>query len=102
MADTDYAYNVVGTSHFKCQCSIMPRSWLGHWEKATGRVRDKCFAKGCGSMAEVGAHVRVVGWDQRTTWIIPFCQFHNKRPDTKLIPLKWGTVLAAAAASDCS
>ena len=98
MAD---AYNVVGTSHLKCQCTYGHKTWLGHWERATGLLRNKCRAKGCARRAQVGAHVKVVGWDGRTTWIVPFCQRHNKRPSTQRIPLKWGTTLAAAAARDC-
>jgi len=97
----DFAYNVVGTSHFKCQCTAGSKTWIAHWERATGNIRDKCRARGCRKFAQVGAHVKVFGWDQRTTWIIPFCQHHNKRPSTQWIQLK-PSILAAAASSDCT
>jgi hypothetical protein len=102
-AQVTIVYNVDGTSGRKCVCKVGTKTWLGHWERGTGlAVPDKCSAKGCGKVVEVGAHVKISGDDQRTTWIVPFCQKHNKRPSSQPIALKWAVTLCGAAAVDCA
>lgn len=99
----DTAYNMVGTSGRKCQCSTAPKTWLGHWSRATGlAIPASCCVSGCGNAPEVGAHLRIVGWDARTPWILPFCQYHNKRPAHVAMNLKWGVTAVAAATHDCT
>lgn len=94
--------NVDGTSVRKCVCSNGIKTWLGHWERGTElTLPDKCCAFGCGTYVQVGAHVKEVGGDQRIIWIVPFCQFHNKRPSTEEIKLKPGVTLCGAAKVDC-
>ena len=97
----DIVYNADGTSGRKCKCLDRDKSWLAHWERGTNSVRDKCCAKGCGDYAAVGAHVKHPD-DLREIWIVPFCQWHNKRPINLGIELKWGVVLCGAASKlDC-
>jgi hypothetical protein len=49
---------------------------------------------------KVGAHVKISGDDQRTTWIVPFRQKHNKSPSNQPIALKRAVTLCGAAAVD--
>ncbi len=98
----DFVYNMVGTSSRKCICKAGAKTWLAHWERGTGLNRpDKCCAKYCGNVIEVGAHVKLEGGDQRIPWIVPFCQYHNKRPDSEPIELKDAIMLCGAAKIDC-
>lgn len=96
-------YNLVGTSGRKCQCSVLPRTWLAHWERGTKlSLPDKCVAKGCSKLVEVGAHVYDAD-DLRIVWIVPFCQYHNKRPTDELIWLKDDvTMCGGSMTSDCA
>jgi hypothetical protein len=97
-----YVNNVVGTSKRKCKCRVGHKTWLSHWERGTGLARPmKCCAKYCRHYVEVGAHVRLFGEDQRIIWIIPFCQYHNKRRHNHSIELKPGVMLCGAAKIDC-
>ena len=99
----DFVNNVDGTSKRKCQCLYGSKDWISHWERGTGLVRPlKCCAKWCSDYAVVGAHVKHVGSDQRIVWIIPFCQYHNKRPSNMDIELKLGVMLCGAAKIDCA
>jgi hypothetical protein len=86
-----FVYNIDGTSSRKCQCSYDgSKTWLGHWDyhKAAGeKMPEKCQAKFCREYVAVGAHVRDDD-DKRLVWIIPFCQYHNKRPSSEAIELK--------------
>jgi hypothetical protein len=98
----DIVYNVDGTSSRKCVCKTGSKTWLAHWERGTGlTLPDKCCARNCSGGVEVGAHVRLEGGDGRIVWIVPFCQFHNKRPSSTPIELKWAVMLCGAAKSDC-
>jgi hypothetical protein len=102
-AQATIVYNVDGTSTRKCVCTTGSKTWLGHWERGTTKtLPEKCSAKGCGSVVEVGAHVKIEGDDQRVTWIVPFCQYHNKRPSSEPITLKWEVTLCGAAKVDCA
>ena len=97
-----FVKNAVGTSRFKCQCKFGQKSWLGHWERGTGEdLPEKCCAKYCRHRVQVGAHVKIFGESQKTSWIIPFCHYHNKRPDNYYIELKPGVMLCGAARIDC-
>lgn len=99
-----YVNNVVGTSKRKCKCTIGSKNWLSHWSRGTGLpLPAKCLARYCSHVVQVGAHVRHFGSDQRIIWIIPFCQYHNKRPSNTYIRLKPGAVLCGAAPGvDCA
>jgi hypothetical protein len=98
----DIVYNVDGTSSRKCTCKTGSKTWLAHWERGTNlALPDKCCARYCSTSVEVGAHVKLEGGDGRIIWIIPFCQYHNKRPSSEAITLKWGVMLCGAAKTDC-
>jgi hypothetical protein len=98
----DYVTNVVGTSRRKCKCRVGQKTWLSHWERGTRLIRPlKCVARGCRHRVQVGAHVRHTRSDQRIIWIVPFCQYHNKRAHNHHIPLKDGVTLCGAAKTDC-
>lgn len=99
----DIVYNLDGTSRRKCRCTDKPNTWLAHWERGTGEdLPEKCCAKYCGNYVEVGAHVRHDGSDGRIPWIVPFCQWHNKRPSSEAIELKYGVILCGASmTTDC-
>lgn len=100
----EIVYNKVGTSNRKCQCTYGVKTWLAHWERGTKQtlqVGDKCFAKSCRGFVEVGAHVLHPD-DLRYVWIVPFCQWHNKRPWDTPIELKDGMWLCGAAKMDCA
>ena len=98
----DIVYNADGTSGRKCKCLDRDKSWLAHWVRGTNTdLPDKCCAKGCGAYVEVGAHVKHPD-DLREIWIVPFCQWHNKRPSYLGIELKWGVQLCGASPKiDC-
>jgi hypothetical protein len=97
----DIVYNIDGTSSRKCQCSYGAKTWLAHWERMTGlTLPDKCCARGCGDYVAVGAHVQHPD-DLRDVWIVPFCQYHNKRPSNVPIELKWDVMLGNGARSNC-
>ncbi|MGA4634959.1 hypothetical protein ACPA5B_13875 [Pseudomonas solani] len=98
-----FVYNIDGTSSRKCQCSTIPKTWLGHWERGTGLALPvKCVAKYCGNVTEVGAHVRDDD-DKRIVWIVPFCQYHNKRPSSEPIELKDAVTLCGGSMTiDCA
>ena len=98
----DWVINVDGTSGRKCKCTTGVKTWLAHWERGTGLALPlKCCAKYCGTVVEVGAHVKELS-DKTIIWIIPFCQYHNKRPSSEMIELKDGVTLCGAAVKiDC-
>jgi hypothetical protein len=98
----DIVYNATGTSGRKCQCNgYSDKSWLAHWERMTNQnLPAKCCAKGCGDYVAVGAHILHTD-DLRQIWIVPFCQWHNKRPSTVPIELKWGVMLGRASTTYC-
>ncbi|HEY1028044.1 MAG TPA: hypothetical protein VGE28_10530 [Pseudomonas sp.] len=97
-----FVYNLDGTSNRKCQCTDLPRTWLGHWARGTGETLPvTCVAHRCGNAATVGAHVRDEE-DQRIVWIVPFCQKHNKRPSSTPIQLKPGiSMCGGSMTGDC-
>ena len=96
-------YNIVGTSRRKCKCRHGTKSWLHHWcRKTLLSLPTKCVARGCRRSTQVGAHVRREGEDLRIPWIVPFCQFHNKRRSSHPIVLKHGAELCKATMSECS
>ena len=99
----DFVYNADGTSGRKCKCLDKDKSWLAHWVRGTGLALPlKCCAKGCGAYVEVGAHVQHPD-DLREIWIVPFCQWHNKRPSYLQIDLKPNVTLCGASPKiDCA
>lgn len=95
-------YNVDGTARRKCRCDPGPKTWLAHWQRKTGRALPiKCYATRCPNPTAVGAHVRLEGGDRRVPLIIPFCQFHNKRPSSQPIPIKAEATFCRASMSRC-
>lgn len=95
--------NLVGTSKRKCKCSgHKKKTWLQHYENKAGVVPGKCVAKGCRKYAQVGAHVTLLDRNVGSrVFIVPFCQYHNKRHHNTRIPLKKKTLLADGAKSSC-
>ena len=69
--------NLNGTAGKTCSCPGS-NSWLEHWEHKTGRKATFCAA--CFSKAEVGGHVKKVGFDY-SHYIVPLCKACNKRTD---------------------
>lgn len=67
--------NINGTSDNTCKCD----SWLAHWEKFSGKKAYMCSAYGCTKTSLVGAHVQKDGLLDRSWYIIPLCQAHNKQ-----------------------
>jgi len=99
----DYVRNLTGTAGRKCVCTTGAKTWLGHWERGSGLyLPTKCCAHYCGNVVQVGAHVSLQGSDGRVPWIVPFCQYHNKRNSSVWIRLKGGVTLVGAAAHDCA
>ncbi|EGR5566937.1 hypothetical protein CES77_17880 [Vibrio cholerae] len=69
--------NINGTSDNKCECT----SWLAHWEKFSGKKAGTCVEKTCTENAVVGAHVQKDSSTDKSWYIIPLCQSHNKKAD---------------------
>jgi hypothetical protein len=71
--------NLNGTSQNKCKCG----SWLQHWVKFSKRSLPQfCIQATCGEKPEVGAHVQKDDKNDRSWYIIPICQKHNKKEET--------------------
>lgn len=85
--------NVSGTTGKLCaRC----RSWLEHWFARTGSTRSLCAALGCGSSADVGAHVvNAHGLARKRHQIAPLCYSHNRANEA--FHLKSGVRLVPAA-----
>lgn len=66
--------NKKGTSGNKCYCG----TWFKHWENYSGKKANYCSVSSCMSKAEVGAHVIIVNSFDNSTYIVPFCDVHNK------------------------
>ncbi len=103
-------YNIDGTSSRKCKCTYSyghligkSNTWLNHWQQGVGAGLPKtCVAYRCRNSPQVGAHVREEGGDGREVWIVPFCQYHNKRPSDERIELKHNTIMCGGSMSkDC-
>ncbi len=69
-----YVVNLTDTSDEKCGCD----SWIKHWERFTGREAVICLATGCKKRPDVGAHVKVSGYNDDTPYIVPLCADHNQ------------------------
>lgn len=82
-----FVSNVIGSSGKKCKCGCV--GWNEHWHRKTKLVlkKQKCYVRGCGKPAAVGAHVHVDG-KGNSQFILPFCSFHNARALTIALPLK--------------
>lgn len=57
----------------KCKCG----SWIKHWEKFSGKTRDKCSVVGCTEAAMKGAHIKIVDGTISSWYIMPVCESHN-------------------------
>lgn len=73
----NFVKNLNGTSGKTCSCPGCS-SWLGHWERKTGRRALFCAA--CTNSAEVGGHVKKAG-DDYSHYIVPLCKGCNNRTD---------------------
>lgn len=67
--------NIKGTSDNTCKCT----SWLAHWEKFSGQKAGLCSEKSCLNTATVGAHVQKDDLTDRSWYIVPLCDGHNKQ-----------------------
>ncbi len=66
--------NIKDTSDNICSCG----SWLDHWKKFSNQSQTSCSVKGCYDKVEVGAHVQKDSYTDKSWYIIPLCQTHNK------------------------
>ena len=66
--------NINGTSNASCGCG----AWLKHWEKFSGQKTIYCQAIGCLNTDVVGAHVQKSDGLDRSWYIYPLCNAHNK------------------------
>ncbi len=66
--------NLVGTSNNECKCD----SWLKHWENYSKQTSLFCSVTGCNEIADRGAHVQIVGFNNQNWYIVPFFAKHNK------------------------
>ncbi|WP_416777290.1 hypothetical protein ACNFJN_03215 [Xenorhabdus budapestensis] len=68
--------NINGTGDNTCsRCG----SWLNHWKKHTKQNIETCFVLGCNKPAKEGAHVKKVGVNDNSWYILPFCHEHNMK-----------------------
>jgi hypothetical protein len=92
--------NISGTSGHKCYC----RSWVEHWELATGKDANRCSVRGCTEGTIVGGHVQHT--DKRTSsswWIVPLCKHHNHYSNSeKMTLLKTAELVDATVSRTCS
>lgn len=65
--------NAGGTAELSCKCG----SWLKHWERGAGKSALGCGVVACMGSADDGAHVRRVGSQDRSVFIVPMCHSHN-------------------------
>ena len=87
--------NASGTSERspRCKCG----TWKHHWENFSNEEwPDECSVKGCKRKAVLGAHIHKTG--ERTEYIAPFCDSHNKIDE--LFALKIATVIVNANKSE--
>lgn len=83
--------NIGGTSDNTCTCG----SWLEHWKRNGGGTIPKwCQEKSCIKPPTVGAHVQKDSETDRSWYIVPLCDRHNKK-QTEL-ELMTGAVLVSA------
>ena len=94
-----YVKNINDTFNKKCSCSGSG-SWLDHWEKYSGRsLPSSCRAMSCSARELVGAHVKMVGGQDSSSYIIPLCPKHSKDDsdlcvvDEDLVPADCKSVL---------
>jgi hypothetical protein len=66
--------NINGTSDTTCECG----SWLQHWKNFSGQIVTFCSEKNCTNKDIVGAHVQKANSTNKSWYIIPLCQSHNK------------------------
>jgi len=66
--------NLKGTSDNKCNCG----TWLRHWEVFSGKKANLCCVSACLSKATIGAHIKKAGITDSSSYIVPFCDTHNK------------------------
>jgi len=83
--------NINGTSDNTCKC----RSWINHWEKYAEKTATMCSATACFISKDlVGAHVQKDDSNNKSWYIIPFCEHHNKK--TEEIEVWSSTILVSA------
>lgn len=90
-----FVSNVRGSAGKKCKCGCP--GWNEHWHRKTKRVlkQQKCYVRGCGKPASVGAHVHVEKKGNKQH-ILPFCSWHNSRSLTVALALKKNSFLKDA------
>lgn len=67
--------NINGTSQNQCSCG----SWIQHWRNFGGASQRRyCCEKTCVNTNLVGAHVQKYNSTDRSWYIAPLCQLHNK------------------------
>lgn len=71
--------NIEGTSDNTCKCN----SWLDHWKKyGGGSILDYCSEAKCTKKPTHGAHVQKDSATDKSWYIIPLCDSHNRKSDT--------------------
>lgn len=66
--------NINGTSGLKCKCG----SWMDHWTKFSHQTALYCSEVGCRNTDLVGAHVQKDSLFDKSWYIVPLCNLHNK------------------------
>lgn len=56
-------------------------SWIEAWENYMGFKAIYCVCKDCQKLATDGAHVKKVGTDDDSWYIVPLCHEHNMNTD---------------------
>ncbi|MDR1846950.1 MAG: hypothetical protein LBR17_02395 [Bacteroidales bacterium] len=68
--------NLIGTSDNRVPNDYS--SWLDYWEKEKNQKANQCSASDCSQSDNlVGAHVKKVGSDDNSWYIVPLCQSCN-------------------------
>jgi hypothetical protein len=70
--------NINGTAANKCNCG----SWLAHWKNHTTQTANYCSEAACRNPPTVGGHVQKDSSTDRSWYIVPLCDSHNKQAET--------------------
>lgn len=90
--------NVNGTSANTCRCG----SWLEHWKIfGGGTLPSWCAEKSCTKKPMVGAHVQKDGSTDRSWYIVPLCDDHNRQTGKSLELMESTTLVSANVSQTC-
>jgi hypothetical protein len=91
-------HNVNGTAANTCKCG----SWLQHWRRFSGQALPTyCPEKTCLKKPAVGAHVQRDGFSDRSWYIVPVCEDHNRQVGAALDLQDTITLVSANVGQTC-